>query len=169
MFGSSALGDSPIERAAAALIDASDETTRALAAMIVAIERASGAEIASNDEALAARLGETREFAQLASRGLMATSDLSQRFAAALDDIPDVAPTPSGSTLAIGLPESTLAILRAAGVTDEYLETPLEASGFDSVRELASALDQASESDYEFSRYLDRAVADDTLLEPGFG
>ena len=70
------LGPTRVEAAAAELMRVIDETTRAFDAMILALERASGAERASESALAEARSTEAFDFAQQASNGLAASSEL---------------------------------------------------------------------------------------------
>jgi hypothetical protein len=167
VFGPGILGDSPVERIGAELVAVNDEAARALAAMVIAVERASGADLAG-DTVAAARVNEAFEFAQIASRGLVTSSELSGPFVRALAEIPgEVASPQPRRSLASQLPQSTLTALRATGVSDKYLRGPVRVYKRDPISALTDALNQSAEIDYEFGQYVERAVSDKTLLEPG--
>jgi hypothetical protein len=168
VFGPGILGDSPVERIGAELVAVNDEAARALAAMVIAVERASGADLAGDTVAASARVNEAFEFAQIASRGLVTSSELSGPFVRALSEIPGEVTSPQPRrSLASQLPQSTLTTLRAAGVPDKYLRGPVRVYKRDPISALTDALNQSAEIDYGFGQYVERAVSDKTLLEPG--
>jgi len=170
VFGPGVLGDSPVERTGAELVAVNDEAARALAAMVIAVERASGAELAGDTTAATTRVNEAFEFAQIASRGLVTSSELNYPFMQALAEIPgEVASPQPHRSLASQLPQPTLTKLRAAGVPDRYLQANVRASKRDPITALTDALSQSAEADYEFGQYVERAVNDNTLLESGTG
>ena len=68
------LRESPFGEPAIGLIAAVDETNRLLDAMVTALERASGAELANDLDAAEARLGEAYRFAESASVGFRNSS-----------------------------------------------------------------------------------------------
>lgn len=144
-------GDTALELAAADLARATDETMRAFEAMTVALERASGAELAGDSDMEAHRTQEVFKFAQLASGGLMASSELVGPFRGALE----------------GSHADILGALEAAGLPRDHFRFSETLMSDDPVDELSSRLGQAAESDYEFSQFLRSAVAERSLLQPG--
>lgn len=166
----SVLGDSPTEVAAAGLIDANDQATRAFDAIILALERASGAELAGDDAMLEARAAEVFEFAAQASDALIASSERTGPFRDALAEFRDVSTPPfqPGTTLESLLPEPTLSAWDALGLPRDYLRAGIDRRPTERpVEALSDALGQTAESDYEFAQYLQSAVRDQTLLQPG--
>ena len=144
------VGDSPVESAAAALVESVDTCNRALEAMMLALERASGAELAGDAEMLEARVAEVFEFARLTKDSLWASSELAGPFRTALDE----------------LRVDILAPLDEAGVPRGYLRPTGESISDDPVADLDMAMGLMAESDYEFAQFLEDAVADQSLIRP---
>lgn len=150
-FDTSVLGQSDLERSAAELIRVNDETTRAFEAMIVALERASGAELANDAAMTDARVAEAVDFALRASEGLQQSSERTGPFRSALDEIrPDA-----------------LTALDEVGIPREYLPRAEPQPSADPIADLSDSLGQSAESDYEFARELDVLARDVTLVQPG--
>lgn len=144
------VGGTPLEYAAADLIDAVDRSGRAFDAMMLALERSSGAELAGDAEVRKARIAEVYEFAQLASESLSVSADLAGPFRGAVDQ----------------LHVEILDRLDESGVPRRYLEPTDVAIADDPIAGFDLAIGSVAEGDYEFARYLNTAIADGSLIEP---
>jgi hypothetical protein len=151
MVAMKVFSDTALDAPASGLVRATDETARAFEAMVLALERASGAEIAGDGAMEEARLGEAFEFAQLASDGLLASSEFAGPFRDALEEFRDPA----------------FAVLEALGLPRDHLRTIVEVASDDPVTDLSLAVGRAAESDYGLAEYLRGAIADRSLIQRG--
>lgn len=159
-------GDSPVAVATSGLLVATDRTVRDFDALILALERASGAEENGSIAMEQARVAEVLEFATDAGQSLVESGTLTARYRDALgeyrgrsyevepvDDLPTV--IDAVRTMGIPLEPGDLAAVGAAATDD-----PLGP--------LIDVLAEAAESDYEFGSYLTTAASNGTLIEQHF-
>lgn len=169
------LRESPLGEPVIVLVAAVDETNRLLDAMVTAVERASGAEIAGDREAAEARLSEAYRFAEALSVGFRTSSAGAGQLAEAMMPYQDVRvpnDTPlrrmvrqvrrqlSRSTLASELPSDILQALEQMGFTRDELQIPLHvAEDAFPIRRLVSDLEDLAEVDSLYGRYLADAAS----------
>lgn len=165
------LEDTAVEHAAVDFARTQEEMARIIEAMVTAIERASGAELANDAAMLEARTNEVADFAGLLSNLLDASSSVTGSLREALDPysgparINEIPPT----NLAVALGDDLVAQLESMGIPRDDLTAPIEEVPEDPVGSLSVALGEAAEADYEFSVGLRHALEEGTLLEPEAG
>jgi hypothetical protein len=173
------LEESPLGYAAAPLVAALDEASRLLRATVVAVERAAGAELASDSDAAAQRESEAYEWARQAAIQFGRSSSAAVGFAESLTKYEDAQLGPrlpirllalaSPTALVRLLPPRTVELLRGVGVDLSLARMPrrefLEVSFSYPVRQLIAELGQASEADLAYGDFLRATVDERSLLE----
>jgi hypothetical protein len=169
----SALSD-PLGEAAIPLISAVDASARLIEAMVVAIERAQGAELANDWSAAALRANEAYSWAAQASAQFIASSEATPAFTDALNEYrPATNEHPfrlralAAARPARLLPISDLEVMGFQRTLSPAL-LPLNVNAAQPVPDLITALLDSAANDRDYGQFLQGSVEQRLLLEGEF-
>jgi hypothetical protein len=169
VFSPRALGDSTVEEVAVRAAGIQDRLAQIIDAMVIAIERASGAELAGKFAMAEARTAEALHFAEMLSSRLLASSEAIGELHNALAEYSGPVKVPGSMRLSRALGDDVTAQLEAMGVSSDDLAMSIETLPDDPVGDFGSAIAETAEADYAFATVIQRALSDGTLLEPEAG
>jgi hypothetical protein len=163
------LGESDVERAAAEFASSVDEEAQIVDALVVALERASGAELANDATMVVARTEEALDFANQASERFVTSSQLAHRFSEALNQFSEspAPPLDLPTTLERALPDEVVTQVESRGVPFDYMKTLIEVIPERPVAELIRELETLAEADLDYARFLSASLSEGAFLEPG--
>jgi hypothetical protein len=163
------LGESDVERAEAEFANVVDEEARIVDALVVALERASGAELANDATMVEARTAEALDFAHQASERFMTSSELAHHLSEALNQFSEspAPPLDLPTTLERALPDEVATQVESRGIPFDYMNTLIEVIPERPVAELIHELETLAEADLDYARFLSASLSEEAFLEPG--
>ena len=169
-FDTAVFGDSRLAGAVADFVRVTDELAALFEAVVVAVERASGAEQAGDHSMMEARTVEALTFAEQASAQLFWSSDYARAIAEALSDfaefqlptLPADLPVPLGQVLSEEIVEQAERI----GVPRDFLySAEIKTLPDAPIRDLIEVLGDTAEADAEYAGTIRDAISAETFIE----
>jgi hypothetical protein len=163
------LGESDVERAEAEFANVVDEEARIVDALVVALERAWGAELANDATMVEARTAEALDFANQASERFVTSSELAHRLSEALNQFSEspAPPLDLPTSLERALPDEVVTQVESRGIPFDYINTLIEVIPERPVAELIRRLETLAEADLDYARFLRTSLSEGAFLEPG--
>ena len=166
------IGDTDFERAAVDFVRIEDEIARIIEAMVTALERASGAELAGQSAMAEAREAEVLQFGEMLASRLAASGDVTADVRGSLKQTINEHPSPREledfpPTLATSLGEELASQLESMGISGRDLQGLTGPVAQDPIEYLDEALAELAEGDQELRLNLRAWLLDGTLLEQG--
>jgi hypothetical protein len=164
------IGDTDFERVAVEFARIEDEIARIIEAMVTALERASGAELAGESAMAEARAAEVLQFGEMLTSRLAASGDVTADLKANLKQTINEHPSPKEledfpPTLATSLGEDLASQLESMGIPGRNLQGLTGPVAENPIEYLDEALGELAGGDQEFRLNLLEWLFDGTLLE----